>query len=101
MSRQAKHFNVAILGGGLAGLTLALILERAGTRFVLLEIHETIAPEVGAGIGLLPNGIRILDQLGLLDEIEKLTVPQRTWHHIGDDGQAIADVEAQKHYRQE
>lgn len=96
---DSRHFCVAIVGGGIAGLTLALILERAGVSFVLWEGHASIAPEIGAGIGLLPNGLRILDQLGLLDEIESRTVPLQVWHHIDSDGVAISDVEAHKHYR--
>ncbi|RMJ29052.1 hypothetical protein PHISP_00132 [Aspergillus sp. HF37] len=96
---NSRHFRVAIVGGGIAGLTLALILERTGVSFVLWEGHESIAPEIGAGIGLLPNGLRILDQLGLLGEIESRTVPLQIWHHINSDGMAISDVEAHKHYR--
>lgn len=99
LSSASRHFDVAILGGGIAGLTLALILERVGVRFVLWEIHESIAPELGAGIGLLPSGLRILDQMGLLDEIESQTVPLKTWHHIDDSGKPIAVVDASNpHY---
>ncbi|KAH6989817.1 hypothetical protein BKA56DRAFT_653104 [Ilyonectria sp. MPI-CAGE-AT-0026] len=67
------NFRVVIAGGGVAGLTLANALEQAGIDYVLLECRETIAPQVGASIGIMPNGCRILDQLGLLDElIEKM-----------------------------
>lgn len=94
-----NHYQVAILGGGIAGLTLALILERLGITWTLWESHETISPEIGAGIGLLPNGFRILDQLGLLDKIEKLTVPLETWYHVDENGELIAVSDAQRYYR--
>ncbi|RJE23607.1 hypothetical protein PHISCL_04063 [Aspergillus sclerotialis] len=94
-----NHYQVAILGGGIAGLTLALILERLGITWTLWESHETISPEIGAGIGLLPNGFRILDQLGLLDRIEKLTVPLETWYHVDENGEPIAVSDAQRYYR--
>ncbi|KAH6869793.1 hypothetical protein B0T10DRAFT_593155, partial [Thelonectria olida] len=68
-------FRVVIAGGGVAGLTLANALEQAGIDYVLLERRDTIAPQVGASIGILPNGCRILDQLGLLDELFKMTHP--------------------------
>lgn len=56
--------KIIIAGGSVAGLALANMLERFGIDFVVLEAYPRIAPQVGASIGLLPNGLRILDQLG-------------------------------------
>ncbi|WQF83980.1 Putative FAD-binding domain, FAD/NAD(P)-binding domain superfamily [Colletotrichum destructivum] len=67
-----KGAKVIIAGGGIAGLTLALMLETLDTDYLLLEAHEDIAPEVGASIGLTPNSLRIFDQLGVYDAIEAL-----------------------------
>jgi 2-polyprenyl-6-methoxyphenol hydroxylase-like FAD-dependent oxidoreductase len=66
-----SEFKVVIAGGGVAGLTLAIMLERFGIDYVLLEAHAEIAPAIGASIGLLANGLRILDQLGCYEAIEK------------------------------
>lgn len=66
-SPSKKDFKVIIAGGGIAGLTLANCLERAGISYTLLESRSSIAPQVGASIGILPNGARILDQLGIFD----------------------------------
>jgi 2-polyprenyl-6-methoxyphenol hydroxylase-like FAD-dependent oxidoreductase len=44
------------------------MLERNGIDFLVLEGYPSIAPQVGASIGLLPNGLRILDQLGCCDK---------------------------------
>ena len=55
---------VAIIGGGIAGLTAALALARRGAQ---VTVHER-APElteVGAGIQVSPNAGRVLDALGL------------------------------------
>lgn len=93
-----RHYQVAIIGGGIAGLTLALILERTNISFVLWEAHASIAPDIGAGVGLLPNGLRIIDQLGLLGNIESQTVPQQTWHHIDGNGKALSVVEVHGFY---
>lgn len=95
---SSRHFHVAILGGGIAGLTLALALERIGISFILWEARRSIAPETGAGIGLLPNGLRILDQLGILHKIESQTVPLKTWHHIDDNGKTIAIIDTPTEY---
>lgn len=77
MKDMSKHtdFRVIIAGGGLAGLTLANALQHAGIDYLLLESRSIIAPQVGASIGLAPNGSRILDQLSCYEEIERLTEP--------------------------
>lgn len=66
-------FRVIIAGGGIAGLTLANALAKAGIDYVLLEARDTITPRVGASIGFFANGGRIIDQLGCLEAIEKDT----------------------------
>lgn len=67
-----KGFRVVIAGGSIAGLSLALALERSGVDFVVLEAHPSIAPQVGASIAVLPSGARVLDQLGCYDDIATL-----------------------------
>ncbi|KAG8420740.1 hypothetical protein J3458_002673 [Metarhizium acridum] len=69
-----NDFNVIIVGGSVAGLALAHCLQRLGVSFTILEQGE-IAPQLGASIGILPNGGRILDQLGIFDNIEKEIEP--------------------------
>ncbi|KAI1471017.1 putative monooxygenase [Daldinia caldariorum] len=67
-----KEFKVIIVGGGIAGLTLANMLEKFDLNYIILESHSEIAPQVGASIGLFPNGLRILDQLGCYEDILRL-----------------------------
>lgn len=62
-------FKVIIVGGSVSGLSLANMLERLNINYTLLEAYPDIAPQVGASIGLLPNGFRILDQLGCFEPI--------------------------------
>lgn len=62
--------QVLIVGGSVAGLTLANILEAYEIDFMVLEKYPDIAPQVGASIGILPHGARILDQLGIFTQIE-------------------------------
>ncbi|KAJ9144948.1 FAD/NAD(P)-binding domain-containing protein [Pleurostoma richardsiae] len=72
---QDKSFKVVIAGGSVAGLTLANMLQLTNIDYVILEAYPHIAPQVGASIGLLPHGNRILDQLGLFDKIKALSPP--------------------------
>lgn len=62
-------FKVIIVGGSVAGLSLANMLERSGIDYVVLEARREIAPQLGASIGMLPNGLRILEQLGCYDAL--------------------------------
>ncbi|OGM44898.1 FAD binding domain protein [Aspergillus bombycis] len=52
------------------------MLEKFDIDYVLLEKHSEIAPPVGASIGLFPNGLRILDQLGCYERITNLSIQQ-------------------------
>ena len=65
---QSPH--IVIAGGGVAGLTAALALHAAGfERVTVVEAAPAIRP-VGAGLNLMPNAVRELDALGLLDALE-------------------------------
>ncbi|KAF5583345.1 zeaxanthin epoxidase [Fusarium subglutinans] len=82
--------TVIIAGGGISGLSLANMLERAGIRYVLLESHDEIAPQVGASIGLQSSGLRILDQLGCADELMSLVdIPLNNTYIRYPDGSVI------------
>ncbi|KAL3461597.1 hypothetical protein BJX64DRAFT_260526 [Aspergillus heterothallicus] len=61
--------HILIAGSGIAGLTLALMLETHGIAYTLLEAYAELVPRSGAGICLLPNGLRILDQLGCYEDL--------------------------------
>jgi 5-methylphenazine-1-carboxylate 1-monooxygenase len=61
--------NIAIVGGGIGGLSLALSLHRQG---LLCDVYETVAAvrEIGVGITLLPHAMRELAELGLQPQLE-------------------------------
>ncbi|GGU70765.1 flavin-dependent oxidoreductase [Streptomyces litmocidini] len=62
--------HILIAGGGIAGLTAALALHAAGfERITVVEAAAAVRP-VGAGLNLMPNAVRELDALGLLDALE-------------------------------
>ncbi|KAB2580409.1 FAD-dependent monooxygenase andE [Lasiodiplodia theobromae] len=90
---SSKPFKVIIAGGSIAGLTLANMLEKLGIDFVVLEAYKEIAPQVGASIGLLPNGLRVLDQLGLYPAIRGLIQePNQKSTIRGPDGQVLTQT---------
>ncbi|KAJ8106624.1 hypothetical protein OPT61_g9413 [Boeremia exigua] len=94
MSEQ-KHTKVLIAGGSIAGLTLANTLEQLGIEYLLLEKYSKIAPDLGASIGIFPNGFRILDQLGCYDAIKALVEGADAFQTLSmksENGQVITEV---------
>ncbi|KAJ5643190.1 uncharacterized protein N7484_005697 [Penicillium longicatenatum] len=77
-SRRSGPLKVVIVGGSVAGLTLAHCLDRASIDYVILEKRREIAPQEGASIGIMPNGARILEQLGLYANLEAVVHPLET-----------------------
>ncbi|KAF2994366.1 hypothetical protein E8E13_001405 [Curvularia kusanoi] len=58
----ADGFHVAIVGAGIAGLALAMGLQKKGVSFTLYEEAKEYSA-VGAGIGFAPNGLRAMDMI--------------------------------------
>lgn len=58
MSSEPLH--VAIVGGGLCGLALAIALEKRTISYTIYESHASFT-EIGAGINLGPNTIQAFD----------------------------------------
>ena len=58
---------------GIGGIALALTLRREGIDYVVLEQAPELT-EVGAGIQLSSNGVRVLDYLGVAQELAAFAV---------------------------
>lgn len=84
-------FKVIIVGGSIAGLTLAHCLHRAEIPCIVLEKRPQIAPQEGASVAILPNGARILEQLEVYDAVEKLVKPKHVLNMYFPDGFHFSD----------
>ena len=60
--------RIAIVGGGIGGLAAALACSRAGSTVKLFECSQEFT-EVGAGIQMGPNVVRVLQGWGLSDAL--------------------------------
>lgn len=81
--------KIAIIGGGIGGLSAALHLLKAGLDVHVYEQSPRIG-EIGAGIQISPNASRLLIRLGLKPALDRagvrpLAVHQRRW----DDGRTL------------
>ncbi len=68
--------HAVVVGGGIGGLSAAIGLRMIGWQVTVLE-RSAAFTEVGAGITLWPNALRGLHALGLADEVQAVSVPQR------------------------
>ncbi len=67
----AERAAILIAGGGIAGLATALALARRGFPSHVVEQRAAFADE-GAGIQIGPNGLRLLEMLGVAERLRPL-----------------------------
>ena len=65
--------RIAIVGGGIVGLTTAVSLARVGFRPTVYEAVRNPSP-LGVGINVLPHAVRELTELGLLERLQGIGV---------------------------
>jgi 2-polyprenyl-6-methoxyphenol hydroxylase-like FAD-dependent oxidoreductase len=80
--------DIAIVGGGIVGLTAALSLAAGGFRPTVYEAVTGLRP-LGAGINLLPHAVRELAELGLLDDLRQIGVEIEGLDYHMADGRAV------------
>ncbi len=80
--------RVAIAGGGIGGLAMALQCHQRGIECLVFESAEKIEP-LGVGINLLPHSVKILAALGLLDELLATGIETSELAFFNRHGQAI------------
>lgn len=85
---MANQEKIAILGGGICGLALALNLHRRGLSCRVYERVAEIKP-LGVGITLLPHAMRELTALGLGDELFAAGIENRESAFFNRFGQLI------------
>lgn len=81
--------RIAVIGGGIGGLSAALHLLKAGFDVQVYEQAPRIS-EIGAGIQISPNASRLLHRLGLRAAMDRLGVfPQAVQQRRWDDGRIL------------
>ena len=69
MNQTPIDKKALIVGCGIAGPVLAMFLQRAGIDAVVYEGRPEPNDEAGYFLNLAPNGVAVLDTLGIKDEV--------------------------------
>lgn len=83
--------TVLVIGGGIAGPAIALFLKEAGFQPVVFEAYEH-ASDIGGGLQVAPNGMRVLGQLGLAEQILKQGVESAEFCFENQYGKVLACI---------
>jgi 2-polyprenyl-6-methoxyphenol hydroxylase-like FAD-dependent oxidoreductase len=77
-----------IVGGGIGGLTTALMLHARGIDCEIFEQADAVR-ELGVGINTLPHAIKELAELGLLPRLDDVGIRTHELFYMNRDGQEI------------
>lgn len=84
--RRMKHTSRAIvIGGGIAGPAVSLFLKGSGIEPHIFEAYGEPAT-IGGGFQIAPNGMRVLDALGLALRVASVGAPSSQFafrNHLG------------------
>lgn len=85
--------RVVIVGCGIAGPVLGMFLRRVGIEAVICEARSRTAPEEGAFLGLAPNGMNVLADLGVHEAVESIGAPCHGFEFQNARGGRIAGID--------
>ena len=90
--------RILIVGGGIAGLSVATALHRQGLTPELVE-RSTTWPAVGAGINLPANGVRVLRALGVGEAVDRTATVIRRWAFFDQQGALLCETDLEDLWR--
>jgi 2-polyprenyl-6-methoxyphenol hydroxylase-like FAD-dependent oxidoreductase len=90
--------RILIVGGGIAGLSVATALHRQGLTPELVE-RSTTWPAVGAGINLPANGVRVLRALGVGEAVDRTATVIRRWGFFDQQGALLCETDLEDLWR--
>ncbi|KAF9998986.1 hypothetical protein BGZ80_006678 [Entomortierella chlamydospora] len=69
--QDVNSIKALIVGGGITGLSMAIMMHLAGMEFDILERSTGNEPAMGSAIALGPPVLRLFEQMDLLPQIER------------------------------
>ncbi len=93
-----QDLRIIIVGGGLAGLMMGIMLDQAGIEYHILEQASRLRP-LGTSISLHPVIMDLMDQLGLLEDMTKMSKPLRGITVLSAHGRKMGRIDARSNKR--
>jgi 2-polyprenyl-6-methoxyphenol hydroxylase-like FAD-dependent oxidoreductase len=72
--KKIKESNIAVIGGGISGLSAAFFLQKAGAKVTVYE-REGKLKQQGLGFLIMPNGFRVMSRMGLAPKLQEEGTP--------------------------
>ncbi|MFY0540455.1 FAD-dependent oxidoreductase [Nannocystis pusilla] len=94
---RAPLQRALVVGGGVAGPTVAMFLRRLGVQVAVLEARGEAAGEAGAFLGLAPNGLQVLAELGLGAEVRARGAVCAGLRFFNARGRCIGEIDHRDH----
>ncbi len=85
------NLKAVIIGAGMAGLTIGIALRQAGYKVEIYERTKKLRP-AGAGISLWSNGIKVLNKLGLGEEVAAIGGQMNRMEYRNLEGEVLNDI---------
>lgn len=96
-SMRAPLRRALVVGGGIAGPTVAMFLRRLGVEVAVLEARSEADRDAGAFLGLAPNGLQVLAELGLGAEIRARSAACAGLRFFNARGRCIGQIDHREH----
>ena len=93
-----SSLRIAIVGGGIGGLTAALAFRARGLTVTVFEQAE-VFEEIGAGVSIHPNAARLLKRVGFDDQLRKIGSPITGITLRSSQGRRSPPLRDQRHLR--
>lgn len=78
-----------VIGGGIAGPVLSMFLRQVGVEVLLAERRTGSARAEGAFLGVAPNGMNVLQALGVAEKVAALGAPCTAFRFLNAQGRPI------------
>ncbi|ORZ27913.1 hypothetical protein BCR41DRAFT_346232 [Lobosporangium transversale] len=87
-----SDIRVTIVGGGIGGLALANMFEKANISYIILE-KATQIKALGSSLGLDATTLPVMEQLGLLEDFYRASNPVRHFNFYNEHLKPIGKVD--------
>ncbi|KAG0242794.1 hypothetical protein BGW41_003470 [Actinomortierella wolfii] len=91
-----SDLHVIIAGGGVAGLSLAIMLEKGGIKYTVVERAKE-AKYLGSGLALSVQTMRVYDQIGVLPDLYEVGIRMLGGIWYTQDLKEVARVDSTDH----